>query len=182
MTSGNCKKCLQRNISIIRLAKNRTSVNWLWKVIRVCFTTLWLVDKCSCHFLNQSEVTPKPIVTCSYVFPRDGCRLFAFCFYPPLVLVLRHSIAHLRYLKILTCLLGFPDNLGLYLASLSLFLSLIRELIEKWNLKYLQFCRLSPRVMLDVERELLETALENNCNGKQKCQGAWSPVIPLIRK
>ncbi len=55
---------------------------WVSKVIRVCigFALLRFVIglKPSRHFLSQSEVKPKPIMTRSRTFSRASCQLLVF--------------------------------------------------------------------------------------------------------
>ena len=55
-----------------------SNFNSLWS----CITTLINCFKNSRHFLNQSEVKPKPIFALSHTFSRASCRLhvFASCF------------------------------------------------------------------------------------------------------
>ena len=52
------------------------------KVIRICFGFTLLCSviglKISRHFLNQSEVKPKPIAAHSYAFSRASHRLHVF--------------------------------------------------------------------------------------------------------
>ena len=62
----------------------RALFNWVSKIISQLFwfciaTLLWLAKRISRHFLDQSEVKPKPIVIYSHAFSRawDGRHVFA---------------------------------------------------------------------------------------------------------
>ena len=61
----------------IRAVFNFVEIKFAVALVLHCYA-LWLVKKISRHFLNQSEVKPKPIVTCSHAFSRTWRRLHVF--------------------------------------------------------------------------------------------------------